>query len=109
MSFFEELKDLLRGPLDLISLANATVYALGFLIFGVPVWKCAVVGIMAFAATKLHYGRRLLSRLGVLIMIASVVIWAELMPDPHELAQRTRAAAIEFSAVLPDAPAADLR
>jgi hypothetical protein len=97
MTFFEELEDLLSGPLDLIPLANAAAYSLGFSIFGVPVWKCIVIGIIAFTATKLHYGRRTLSRLGVLVMITSVFVWADLMPDPHELAQRARAVMAEFS------------
>ena len=52
MSFFEELEELLRGPLDLVPVVNAAVYSLGFSIFGVPAWKCAVVGIIAFAASK---------------------------------------------------------
>ena len=64
MSFFEELEELLRGPLDLVPVVNAAVYSLGFSIFGVPAWKCAVVGITALAASKIHYGRRALSRLG---------------------------------------------
>ena len=74
MSFLEELVDLLRGPLDVVPVVNAAVYSLGFSIFGVPAWKCAVVGIVVFAASKLHYGRRVLSRLGVLIMIASTFV-----------------------------------
>ena len=110
MTFFEELKDLLRGPFDLIPLTNAAVYSLGFSVFGAPTWKCLVVGVVAFAATKLHYGRRMLSRLGVLIMIASTFVWAELTPEPHELAQRARAVGSEFfTAVAPFAPAAVLR
>jgi len=110
MTFFEELKDLLRGPLDLIPLANAAVYSLGFSIFGAPVWKCIVVGGIAFAATKLHYGRRMLSRVGVLIMIAAIFVWAELTPQTHELAQRARAVGSEFfTEVAPFAPAAALR
>jgi hypothetical protein len=96
MTFFDELKDLLKGPLDSIPLANAAVYSLGFSIFGVPAWKCVIVGVIAFAATKLHYGRRILSRLGVLVMFASVFVWADLMPDPHEWARRTRAVAAEI-------------
>ena len=96
MTFFDELKDLLRGPLDLVPLTNAAVYSLGFSVFGVPIWKCVVIGIIAFTATKLHYGRRTLSRLGVLVMIASVFVWADLMPDPHEWARRTRAVAAEI-------------
>ena len=52
MSFLEELVDLLRGPLDVVPVVNAAVYSLGFSIFGVPAWKCAVVGIIAFAASK---------------------------------------------------------
>src|SRR6266403_1367876 len=109
MTFFEELKDLLRGPFDLIPLTNAAAYSLGLSIFGMPLWKCIVIGVVAFAATKLHYGRRIVSRLGVLIMIASAAVWVELAPnDPHVLAQRARAIATEFSAVLPLAPAAVL-
>jgi hypothetical protein len=96
MTFFEELKDLLRGPLDLIPLANAAVYSLGFSIFGTPVGKCIVIGVVAFAATKLHYGRRELSRVGVLVMIASTVVWADLIPDTHELAQKVRGVVAEF-------------
>ena len=96
MSFFEELEELLRGPLDLVPLANAAVYSLGFSIFGVPAWKCAVVGIIVFAASKLHYGRRALSRLGVLIMIASTFVWAGLTPDTQELARTVRAVMAEF-------------
>jgi len=88
LSFFEELKDLLRGPLDLVPLINAAVYSVAFSILGVPIWKCVVVGVIAFAASKLHYGRRMLSRLGVLIMIACLFVWADLTPDPHELARR---------------------
>jgi hypothetical protein len=96
MTFFEEFKDLLSGPLDLIPLANAASYSWGCSFFGVPVWKCIVIGIIAFTATKLHYGRRTLSILGVLVMIASVFVWADLMPDPHELAQRARAVMAEL-------------
>jgi hypothetical protein len=97
MTFFDELKDLLRGPLDLVPLTNAAVYSLGFSVFGVPIWKCVVLGIIAFTATKLPYGRRTLSRLGVLVMIASMFVWADLMPDPQELAQRARAVMAEFN------------
>jgi hypothetical protein len=83
---------------------------LGFSIFGVSVWKSVIVSVVAFAASKLHYGRRVLSRLGVLIMIAAMFVWADLIPDPHELAQRARAIGAEFSAaVAPLAPAAILR
>ena len=96
MSFFEELEELLRGPLDLVPLANAAVYSLGFSIFGVPAWKCAVVGIIVFAASKLHYCRRVLSRLGVLIMIASTFVWAGLTPDTQELARTASAVMAEF-------------
>ena len=96
MSFLEELVDLLRGPLDVVPVANAAVYSLGFSIFGVPAWKCAVVGIIVFAASKLHYGRQVLSRLGVLIMIASTFVWAELTPDTQELARTARAVMAEF-------------
>jgi hypothetical protein len=97
MTFFDELKDLLRGPLDLVPLTNAAVYSLGFSVFGVPIWKCVVIGIIAFTAAKLPYGRRTLSRLGVLVMIASMFVWADLMPDPQELAQRARAVMAEFN------------
>ncbi len=96
MTFLEELKDLLRGPFDLIPLANAVVYSLGFSIFAVAVWKCVVLGVVAFVASKLHYGRRILCRVGVFIMIASVFLWADLTPDTHELAQRARAVAAVF-------------
>jgi hypothetical protein len=96
MSFFEELEELLRGPLDLVPVVNAAVYSLGFSIFGVPAWKCAVVGIVVFAASKLHYGRWVLSRLGVLIMIASTFVWADLIPDTEELARTARAVMAEF-------------
>src|SRR3981081_1406348 len=96
MSFFEELEELLRGPLDLVPLANAAVYSLGFSIFGVPAWKCAVVGIIVFAASKLHYGRWFLFRTGVLIMIASTFVWAYSTPDTQELARTARAVMAEF-------------
>jgi hypothetical protein len=49
MTFFDELEDLLKGPFDSIPLANAAVYSLGFSIFGVPAWKCVIVGVIAFA------------------------------------------------------------
>ena len=39
----------------------------------------------------------MLSRVGVLIIIASIFVWAELTPEPHELAQRARAVAAEFA------------
>src|ERR1700716_2573293 len=96
MSFLEELVDLLRGPLDVVPVVNAAVYSLGFSIFGVPAWRCAVVGLIVFAASKLHYGRRMLSRLGVLIMIASTFVWADLIPDTEELARTARAVMAEF-------------
>ena len=96
MSFLEELVDLLRGPLDVVPVVNAAVYSLGFSIFGVPAWRCAVVGLIVFAASKLHYGRRVLSRLGVLIMIASTFVWADLTPDTQELARTARAVMAEF-------------
>ena len=96
MSFLEELVDLLRGPLDVVPVVNAAVYSLGFSIFGVPAWRCAVVGLIVFAASKLHYGRRVLSRFGVLIMIASTFVWADLIPDTEELARTARAVMAEF-------------
>jgi hypothetical protein len=95
MSFFEELKELFRGPLDLIPLTNAAVYSLGFSIFGVSAWKCVVVGIGAFAASK-RYGRRVVSRLGVLVMIASAFVWTGLTPDIQEMARTARAVVAEF-------------
>ena len=96
MSFFEELDDLLRGPLDLVPLINGAVYSWGFWLFGAPVWKCFVVSVLVFAASKLHYGRRVLSRLGVLVMIAAMFMWAEVIPAPGELMQRARAVMAEF-------------
>jgi hypothetical protein len=96
MSTLDELKDLLKGPLDLVPLVNGAVYSFGFSIFGAPAWKCIVVGIIAFAASKLHYGRRVISRLGVLVLIASMFIWADVIPHPGELLQRARAVMAEF-------------
>ena len=78
MSFLEELVDLLRGPLDVVPVVNAAVYSLGFSIFGVPAWKCAVVGITTLAASQIHYGRRALSRLGRLeCAFGSSVTWSK--------------------------------
>ena len=58
MTDFEELKDLLRGPVDLIPSPTPRFMRWVFLIFGVPVWKCIIIGVTAFTASKLHYGRR---------------------------------------------------
>jgi hypothetical protein len=54
------------------------------------VWKCVVVGVIAFAGSKLYYGRRALSGLGVIVMIAAAFVWADLTPSSRIGAENSR-------------------
>ncbi|MEA2794532.1 MAG: hypothetical protein QOI87_1912 [Bradyrhizobium sp.] len=38
-----------------------------------PIWKCVVVGIIAFTAAKLQYGRRVLSTVTLVLQAAHAV------------------------------------
>lgn len=63
---------------------NVMVYFTAMSIAGVPFWRNAAITSVVALATKFHYGRRILSRMGVAIMIAVLVYWAEVLPAVKE-------------------------
>jgi hypothetical protein len=92
MSLVSEFKSFLNeGPLDFVPLLNGVVYSLGFWVFGTPAWKCLVLGIIVFAASRIRYGRRLLFMFGVLILLIAIPVWAGIMPAPDEWSNTARA------------------
>jgi hypothetical protein len=92
MALVSEFKSFLNdGPFDLVPVVNGAVYALGFFVFGAPAWKCLVLFVIVVAASKIRYGRRLLSMLGVLILLIAMPVWAGIMPAPNEWMHTARA------------------
>jgi hypothetical protein len=92
MSLVSEFKSFLNeGPFDFVPLLNGVVYSFGFLVFGTPAWKCLVLGVIVFVVSRMRYGRRLLFKFGVLILLTTMTVWAGIVPAPDEWSHIARA------------------
>lgn len=80
MAFKEDLIDLLELPnKDLVPFMNGTVYASISGIAGAPLWKIFLVWLFVFCATRFHYGRKTLTRIGIISAIVGMPLWLELI------------------------------
>jgi hypothetical protein len=67
--------------IDPISWVNSLVLFVSALYFGAPWWKAIIIAIVALLATRLHYGRRLLVKASIAIMILTLLVWSGTLPD----------------------------
>jgi hypothetical protein len=83
-----ELEKLLKGEeLDgfvsqglLRVVALVLMYFLSLMVFGIPLWKAAVVTFVIWIVMKFGFARRHLERLAVLLFGIVVVQWSGLLP-----------------------------
>jgi hypothetical protein len=59
------------------------VYFLSLLALGVFWLKALIIGASVIASVLLVYGRRLILRLGVVLMVAGVGVWIGALPAPE--------------------------
>ena len=63
---------------------NALVYFLGGLTFGIGIWRSLLLAAIVFVATRIHYGRRTILRIGMGLLFPLTAIWVGLLPWPSE-------------------------
>ncbi len=63
---------------------NTIVFAIALLTFGVSVWKVFVVMVICYFATRWSFGRRFLTHLAILTMVATVLYWVGLFPTAEQ-------------------------
>lgn len=66
-------------------LLNCVSYFSAAMVFGAPPWKSLVIFLVVGMATSLHYGRGLLTRFGIILMIATLVEWSEVLPPARQM------------------------
>jgi hypothetical protein len=69
-------------------LLNCVSYFSAAMVFGAPLWKSVVIFLVVGMATSLHYGRSLLTRFGIVLMIATLVEWSEVLPPTRQMLVR---------------------
>src|SRR5229473_4054802 len=75
-------QDFKDHPIDSVPWMNAAVFGATFYLAGTPGWKSLLVGAIVLTASKKHYGRRTLTRAGVVLLVIGLPIWAGLLPPP---------------------------
>jgi hypothetical protein len=86
---FSEFREEL-GPVDILPLLNATVYLAVTSYLGSTLWKSICIAVFVFIATKYHYGRRILIKVGIILMLVMTPFWLELAPPLNDLAAMAR-------------------
>lgn len=69
---------------DPLVLLNTLVYFAAALQLGAGFWKSLIIAIIVAILTRLHYGHRALARLGVLLLVLTLGLWAEILPPPQQ-------------------------
>ena len=62
-------------------------YFVGVLLLGVIWWKALIVAAAAFACWYLHYGRRVVGGIGVVVLFAGLGVWIGVIPPPSQWGQ----------------------
>jgi hypothetical protein len=88
VNFWESIDEL--GPVDIYPLMNAAVYLVTTCYLGTSLWKAASVAAFVFVATKYHYGRRTLIRIGFVMALVVTPFWLGIAPPLNELAAMAR-------------------
>lgn len=70
---------------DRLATANAAIYLTATWQAGLPIWKCAVLTVAVFLAMRIHYGRSVISRLGVVLLVLLILSCIEVLPPLSEL------------------------
>ena len=63
---------------------NAVVYVVALTMFGVPIWKSLVVGVLVFASTLISFGNRPFIWLGAALQMVLLAVWVHALPDIQE-------------------------
>jgi hypothetical protein len=72
--------------IDPISVVNTTVVFLASLQFGAGWWKAILISLAIWVMTRMHYGRRLLTKASILLLIATLVSWSGALDWLHPAA-----------------------
>jgi len=75
-------QDFKDHPIESVAWMNAAVFSTTFYLAGTPGWKSPLVGAIVLNASKIHYGRRTLTRAGVILLVIGLPVWAGLLPPP---------------------------
>ena len=79
-------------------LMSAIVYLAVTSYLGGPLWKAICFAIFVFVATKCHYGRRTLIKIGIVMAIPIAPFWLELAPSLNDLAAMARSVGTQLIA-----------
>jgi hypothetical protein len=65
---------------------NMAAYFSATWVFGSPGWKCAVIALTVGLLSKMQYGRGILTKLGVVVALLTLVEWSEILPPAKQMA-----------------------
>ena len=73
---------------DRVVWLNMGSYFFFMWVFGALLWKCFAIAIAVAIFTKAHYGRRLLTKVGILAVMVAMLEWSEILPPAKQLFSR---------------------
>jgi hypothetical protein len=63
---------------------NGIIFAVCLPYLGIPLWKAAIVALIAALCTFLHYGGRWVSRIGFATLAVTLATWIGFLPATQE-------------------------
>ncbi len=76
---------------------NALVYAVALFLFGVVWWKSILIALMVFVATVWPFASWTLVRVGAVLFVMLLAIWADVLPHPNKWPDGLRGIWIEIT------------
>lgn len=73
---------------DRVVWLNMISFFLGAWVFGAPGWKCAVIAVAVGFLSKARYGRGILTKLGIVIALLTILEWSEIFPPARQMFSR---------------------
>jgi len=83
--------------IDYVPWINAAVFFVATLVLGNAIWKALIIAALVLAASTAHYGRRILTKLGTLVLIGMLIFWSGAMPVVGEWPKIIHAFAAAFT------------
>jgi len=62
--------------IDPISIVNTTVALIASLQFGAGWWKALIISFVIWLMTRMHYGRRFITKASILLLLLTLVSWS---------------------------------
>jgi hypothetical protein len=64
---------------------NMAAYFSAAWVFGAPSWKCVAIALTVGLLSKAQYGRGILTKVGVVLALLTLVEWSEILPPAKQM------------------------